>query len=468
MSTNHQQLLLDYNEGRRSIQEVLHAVQSYRGPEPHCLWGELPLPNSAREFVFEHCLRHLSEERLFGLVRALIRANPRFPAITRRGKSFLKVALWHRPVVPSRVILLLAVPEATHATRRTDTDGDTPLNMACMLPREDPRVIIRLMDHDPDALMLPCLGRVPLHHAIITNSTSPAVARMAHERPESLLCRDPSGRTPVEDALLYAPRSPQLVATLRELVALRPRSVVPDFVPGRADTTALHSACQRFHEDPDLLLDIVRAHPPALCIAASRGGRGRELPFETPTFLRLGSVPAFVAEETVHMALAVVEYVLEADAAFVAAAADEDEDDASWFRGHVRETVQGLHRDGTRVRTSSGLAVAQAVRTQDDHPVGAIRAMFCHERAARLLLRGGSGRDRKWVITGETVLDLYKLNGMGRLGDMSASHQVNLLASLKGSDNVESTYLHFREVASHFLLTRGGSRNGRRCRRFGD
>jgi hypothetical protein len=53
----------------------------------------------------------------------------------------------------------------------------------------------------------------------------------------------------------------------------------------------------------------------------------------------------------------------------------------------------------------------------------------------------------------------------GRFGDMSAAHQVNLLASLKGSDNVDSTYL---QVASHFLLTRGGSRGGRRCCRFGD
>jgi hypothetical protein len=55
------------------------------------------------------------------------------------------------------------------------------------------------------------------------------------------------------------------------------------------------------------------------------------------------------------------------------------------------------------------------------------------------------------------VLDLYSLDLMGRF-DMLAVHQVDLLAALMGRDNVESTYLHLRDVARHLLLIDGSCR----------
>jgi hypothetical protein len=109
--------------------------------------------------------------------------------------------------------------------------------------------------------------------------------------------------------------------------------------------------------------------------------------------------------------------------------------------------VPTLHGAG-----ASGMSAAHAIRKLDQ-PLGVVRALFCHERACDLLRK--SGRLRNLVMTREAVVDLYKLNRLGGRLDMSAAHQIKLLASLKDSGTVESTYLHFREVARHALLADG-------------
>jgi hypothetical protein len=82
-----------------------------------------------------------------------------------------------------------------------------------------------------------------------------------------------------------------------------------------------------------------------------------------------------------------------------------------------------------------------------------VRALFCHEHAQCLIC--DFMRVRELFLTGEAVTALYRLNRLGRLGD--AGHQVRLLASLNGSSNLDSTYLHFREVARHVLIIEGSS-----------
>jgi hypothetical protein len=87
--------------------------------------------------------------------------------------------------------------------------------------------------------------------------------------------------------------------------------------------------------------------------------------------------------------------------------------------------------------------------------------MFHDERFRDLLRKNTEFRN---AVTGEAVVDLYRLNRMGRLDDdhghaamvaVAAGRQVGLLASLQNSGTAESTYLHFREVARHVLIPEG-------------
>jgi hypothetical protein len=137
----YQQVVLDYSEGRRTVQHVVRAVQSYNGPEPHLLWVDVPLPRDYGEDIdvdhedgaeeveclFQYCLHSMSEERLFCLLSALMEAEPGLPAVTRNGECFLHVAQWHVPAVSSRVTLPLCVPQVVRAT---GLPGDTLLMAA--------------------------------------------------------------------------------------------------------------------------------------------------------------------------------------------------------------------------------------------------------------------------------------------------------------------------------------------------
>jgi hypothetical protein len=204
----------------------------------------------------------------------------------------------------------------------------------------------------------------------------------------------------------------------------------------------LSGACLRFHEHPDLIRGVVRACPQGLLVATDL------LALQLPVYIVADhhhnqALAAFVEEETVHMALAMIEYVLGA-----VATAINVNDDAAWFRGHARETLQNF-LPGLQLASAFGVSAAHAI-LQLDRPLDAVRALFCHDRAARLLHRGGRLRDV--VLMGEAVVDLYKLNRLGGRLDTSKTHQVQLLASLKVSGTVESTYLHFRDVARHTLL----------------
>jgi hypothetical protein len=299
-------------------------------------------------------------------------------------------------------------------------------------------------------------AKVPLHHALLRggSTAAAAVAHMAAVQPDALLCRDRDGETPVESALRCAAEPLRMLAvTLRDLVTLRPPSVV--FVPQArfADKeSALYWACQRFSWCADLVDEIVRADPTALLLASSNNSGGI-LPFEAAAAASGGDVlAAAVREKTVHMALAVVEYVLGgADMDEEEGAADID--DVTVFQIRVRETVDSyLHPAAPADRAgSSGFEVARAVG-ELDNAIDVVHELFCRIPFRGLLRESAQFRS---AVMGDVVADLYRLNCMGRFGDGSASHQVELLASLQDSATVESTFRHFREVAHNVLLPLG-------------
>jgi hypothetical protein len=435
------EVLIDYNEGRRSVQDIVQIANSYQGPAPHWLWATV---EQGRVLGFVFLI--LSETKLFDLLQQLIDTDPALPFTTGNvgygDVRLLDVVLgWARTgdaiSSSSRVLLLLAVPGAT---RRPRDGSQHPLHLACSVRQVDPDVIHRLLDLDSDVLGLRDVrSRVPLHCALQMNPTALFVARMVELRPETLLFKDCTGHTPVSGALLRTDGSPspQVASALLDIVSRHPGSVSLSHASG-VGGTALSGACLRFHEHPDLIRGVVRACPQGLLVATDL--LALQLPVDIAADHHHNqTLAAFVEEETVHIALAMIEYVLGG----VVLAGDDQ-----WFRVHARKTLQGF-LPGLQLASAFGVSAAHAL-LQLDRPLDAVRALFCHGRAARLLRRDGRLRDV--VLMGEAVLDLYKLNRLGGRLDTSKTHQVQLLASLKDSGTVESTYLHFRDVARHTLL----------------
>jgi hypothetical protein len=189
--------LVEYHHGLRPVQDVLQLFRSYRGPETHLLWEHEPEHTS----VFACCLNFFSETRMWDLVRALVEHDPAFPLLRdRHGGTFLDRALTnagpiHRTKAASpRALLLLAVP----GTTRPRSFLPFALHRACDVRGIDAGVVDRLIDLDPEVLMLlDSSGGVPLHRALHRNPAAPFVARMIRMRPESMLVRNSQDRTPL-------------------------------------------------------------------------------------------------------------------------------------------------------------------------------------------------------------------------------------------------------------------------------
>jgi hypothetical protein len=217
-------VLRDYSEGRRSVQDVVQIANAYQGPAPHWLWAV----DDRRRVILDYFFMLLSDAKRFDLLRLLIDTDPALPLTLGNfydGEGdvrLLDVALgWLRTgeAVSSRVLLLLAVPGAT---RRPRGGSQHPLYVACSTRRVDPEVIHRLLDLDSDVLGLRDVrSRVPLHYALQMNPTAPFVARMVELRPETLLFKDCTGHTPVSGALLRTDGSPspQVASALLGIVS---------------------------------------------------------------------------------------------------------------------------------------------------------------------------------------------------------------------------------------------------------
>jgi hypothetical protein len=241
-------------------------------------------------------------------------------------------------------------------------------------------------------------------------------------------------------------RSHEAAQVLRGLVLQCPGSV--SSTPS-TDGTALWSACWKFHERQDLIKTIVQAYPPALAFSWKADDLDREylLPFDVgPAGTRLTA--AFLEEDTLEMALAVVEYALGIERAIF------QPDDPVWFLGHVRRTaVAFLSPTSAKYDDISGLAAAETLRALDrTRRADLCRALFCgawdaaHPRSPRLETRrffdGGAAEN---VVTG-----LFRLNCLGRRSDPSLAHQIRLVAL--ASDNLDCLYLQLRSVALGVLV----------------
>jgi hypothetical protein len=328
---------------------------------------------------------------------------------------------------------------------------------------------------------------VPLHAALQFHPTaSPIIRRMADLRPDTLLCRNVYGQTPVERALSqpavgHGGGGSAAADLLRDLVELRPGSAIPT---GRADDeaaaaaaagpedTTLMRACGRFPGRSDLLAALVRAYPPALCLATRRpwrisrhradppwaGGGPPRLPFEGAGEGR-PPPPAFVAAETLHMALAVVECAFSVGGGSADDDDDDDDDDAvGGFRRHVKGAVATFLPDVDLEGSASGYAVARALRKL--HRMDLCRALFHPQHVSHPLRTDDAFRD---AVMGRTTLDLYRMNRLGRLDDdednavsteVAAAKHVQLLELV--NDNVECIYLHVRDNWVHLLPPRPG------------
>jgi hypothetical protein len=125
--------LVDCNDARRSVQEVVQLCRPYQGREPHWLWGWPAVDDQDwTGRIIENCLRLIYEATLFDLLRALVDDDPSLPAIAHEyGGSFLYVAHrypYARDVVSTRALLLLAVPGANRGPRE---GSSRPLHCAC-------------------------------------------------------------------------------------------------------------------------------------------------------------------------------------------------------------------------------------------------------------------------------------------------------------------------------------------------
>jgi hypothetical protein len=210
---------------------------------------------------------------------------------------------------------------------------------------------------------------------------------------------------------------------------------------------------------PNLIAEIVRAYPPALCVASVTTRWNPEpsrLPFEATTTPGAAVVPPAldVEEDTWHMALAVVEYVIGATAL-----ADPR---AAWFRRHLLDnTVAAVFSAANDAAddvggSSTGFAVAKAIHryvaSDRSRAADLLRALFCQGEVPRLLRGSDAVRD---TVMGRTAVDLYKMNRRGRFSDpatllsSAAHHHAGLLGLV--SDNVECVYLHVREHWIHLL-----------------
>jgi hypothetical protein len=516
MTAESEEILIDYNEGRATVQDVLQVCESYNGPATHFLWTRrYTTPFSGG--LFDYCLSSFSEAKMIELLQTLIDHNLDFPLLRDgNGTSFLDVALtslygqyvavrygldvWSCPTAFPRFFTRIAVPRtarSSHSSRRH------PLHKACSIPGIDPAVVDHLIDLDTDVLVEPDgTNAVPLHYALRHNPTAPFVARMIELRPAALRSCDSLGWTPVAVAIerLLNMDGREAAAVLEGLVRRCPEAVVLS-----SKHAPLFHACSSLHSHPHLVEAIVHADPIALAFSSWGFRDNSLLPFEiVPTVDAAAATRALVEKETWELALAVVECALmgyEYDNGSLVdrgGGAHESGSLAGRFFGHVRRKVADFLTPGTGDARSStsfpsslgGFEVAQALRhtlkgdrdsssnnRNNRSQMDLCRALFRFSGDTATFSLGQPHRPRlshararlalsfclpppcrppspiRAALTGNTTIaGLYRLNSRGRL-DPLLPHQVALLESIK--DDLDCVFLHLRVAPTLLLPPRG-------------
>jgi hypothetical protein len=519
-----------YRDDIGSVHDVVAVVRAYRGKRRHLLWDRDRRLRISRRYIrrpyIYDCFDLLSEAKMAELIKALVDECPRFPTIRSKRDdggfrmTFLYVALslaqrkadsvvaGHSPHDGStsvHVLKLLAAPKTSRLRGGDCDDNDyyryLPLHQAVRIPCVSPEIVRHLVDLDPDVLSIPDDDKgIPLTRAVDEAlwrqsplSVTTILGTLVRRRPHTLLYQSRDMSTPlVVTAIERAPvvTTPEeddptttstasaaaVVDLLVEMVGLCPESIRQP-LHGR---DALRAATTRFPNHPRLIRAIVEASSPvALCLASStNNGSGRwVLPVEAVHAQGNADAAAvrYLHEETTHLALASIEYVLSSRAnheafrhppvatfrrsvftAVLSALAaakripprlksdnDDDMDDS--------ETAQPL--------PGTGYVLAQQLRGLERGPAVAWSVFTNSETASALAGHNHHHRRRTYdnatdptaflnAVLGEPVLKLYHLNRSDR-SNPSSGHQLRLLASV--SDCLDVIYLHFREVSAHLV-----------------
>jgi hypothetical protein len=326
--------LQEYHDGRQSVQEIVKLSRAYQGRNLHLLWdaprGKKGSKKRLNKSYIDACFNLLTEEKMIELIRAMVAQDPEFCSKaspvdrqTKDRRTFLSVALdcarlkGKNHLDPNggntsfNVLRLLAVRGVTRITG--GYYRCSPLLVASQISGLDPAVLHHLMDLDPEALLVEDATQYrPLHYALAlwTAASDSAVSRMIELAPSSLVYHSWNG--PVLHAMVSRGESPELSRRLRDLVEEHPLSAQPGVASSRG--TALFVACNRCAHDRGLVEAVLRTYPAALCMAHREWHGGRLLPYEAAARCNGvdGATVRYLEQETVHMALAAVEYAIAA------------------------------------------------------------------------------------------------------------------------------------------------------------
>jgi hypothetical protein len=526
-----------YRDDQGSVLDVVAVVRAYRGKRRHLLWDRDRRRRISRRYIrrpyIYDCFDLLSEANMAELIHALIEECPRFPTIRSKRDdggfrmTFLYVALSlaqqkaegvagyspHDGSTSVQVLKLLAAPN-TARLRGGDCDDDDyyrfmPLHQAVRVPCVSPEFVRHLVDLDPDVLSIPDDDKgIPLTRAVdealwrrSPASVTTILGTLVRRRPSTLLYRPRDMSTPLvvtaierapvvttpeeEDPTTTSTASAAVVDLLVEMVGLCPESLRPP-MHGR---DALRAATTKFPDHPRLIRAIVEASSPvALCLATSNDdGSGRHvLPVEAVHARRNADANAvkYLHEETTHLALASIEYVLSSRAHDVTFRHPP----VATFRRAVFKAVlsalaaakripQRLKSDKdddiddsatTQLLPWTGYVLAQQLRGLEHGPAVAW-SVFTNSETASALAGNHHHHGRRNridnttdptaflnAVLGEPVLKLYHLNRSDR-SNPSSGHQLRLLASV--GDCLDVIYLHFREVSAHLVAPSSSSKS---------
>jgi ankyrin repeat protein len=93
----------------------------------------------------------------------------------------------------------LRILENPQALAETDTDGHTPLHLACLIWNQSPDILQLLLDRSPTEVLGMCsrFGRTPLYNACSRRVSTDITRKMIRLYPKALRMLATGGNTPL-------------------------------------------------------------------------------------------------------------------------------------------------------------------------------------------------------------------------------------------------------------------------------